>query len=82
MAATIYLRDGGPLVIPEAAATEVEVVLTATGFRTMLACRDPADRVVAQFDEDAVLAFRCPRRGADGAPGWRPGGPRRARGGA
>lgn len=58
MAATIYLRDGGHLVILETHTVTSELVISDSGYRHALICRDRRGQIVARFDRDSVLAYR------------------------
>ena len=60
MAATLYLRDGHCPVISDANSVKRELVSTPTGYQPAVVCRNRCGRVVAQFEVNDVLAYRCP----------------------
>ena len=62
MPTTIYLRDGNPLVILETHTITTELLVTDSGFRHALVCRDRRGQIVATFDRESVLAYRGKRQ--------------------
>lgn len=70
MSATIYLRSGDERVIPGVRTARPETVLTTSGLRRRLVCRDARGAVLTTVDAETVVAFRvCPEEPAQTASG-------------